>query len=81
MNHPTTRAITEWIASSVAILILAFTAIIQIENNLISDRIDKKYVTLARIVLPQGWNFFTKPPTDSDGVSGRCEWAPGVTDE
>jgi antimicrobial peptide system SdpA family protein len=46
-------------------LILAFTAIIQIENNLISDRIDKKYVTLARIVLPQGWNFFTKPPTDS----------------
>jgi len=43
---------------------LGYTSVIQVDGNLLSDRAEQRDSALARIIFPQGWNFFTKPPTD-----------------
>ena len=50
--------------SALILAVLGYTSVIQVEGNLLSDRVEQRDSALARIIFPQGWNLFTKPPTD-----------------
>lgn len=51
--------------ATVFVGLLAYLSLIQIDGNIASDAASQNQKVIARTVFPQGWNFFTKPPTDS----------------
>lgn len=57
-------------AAVLAMAVSLFVALsaVQIDGNIISDRYASTFASNVRTIFPQGWNFFTKPPTDAFGM-------------
>lgn len=49
----------------VAALIPISATVVQVDGNLFSDQKSEASQLNIRMAYPQGWNFFTKPPTDA----------------